>query len=99
MPRTFTCILEFRGGTYISQYEARYPGQALKRWATRERQRLVGSWQAGLTERVFGELEVQELMPLKGLTGAWCASATIDDEFALLNVIATEQSARGRKAG
>ena len=89
MTRTYTFVLEFRGGTYVSQYRGRYPREALKRWSARERQRLVGAWQSGLTTEVFDELGDQELTPLQGMTKVWCATSTIGDDFALLNVVTT----------
>lgn len=91
MTRTFTFVLEFRGGTYVSQYRGRYPREALKRWSAGERRRLVGGWQSGFSPNVFDEIAAQELTPLTGLSKVWSATVTIGEDFALLNVITTEQ--------
>jgi hypothetical protein len=84
-------MMEYRGGTYISQVKARSVDYVLLLWAKSLDPHPI----AGFGERRKQELiaAVQEdendLVPLSGLKNAWCASALISSRLALINVVAT----------
>jgi hypothetical protein len=87
----FTFILEYRGGTHISQVTARSPKAALQRWAMSRR-----VWSAiSSALRVRGRIEAsaflaENLVAVEGTTGVWCTTASVRRSFALVNVIRTE---------
>ena len=85
----FTVILDFKGGTYISQVRARTPSEALRSWA--KSRALTGVY--GLTARGRIKLRetLDELVELDGLKNAWCATASPGRVSALINLVRTEE--------
>ena len=83
----FTVVLDFGGGTYISQVRARSAPVALRLWAKSEALSKV----QGLTSRDRGKLaeSLDEPVKLDGLKNAWCATAAAGRKFALVNLVRT----------
>jgi hypothetical protein len=93
----YTVILDYRGGTYISQVRADGPREALVTWANeldyseikylgkRGKQRLIDA----LENDPYGINAVTEL---GGLKNAWCGSVTALD--GLINIVKTAQADR-----
>ncbi|MEO6807386.1 MAG: hypothetical protein ABI286_02730 [Edaphobacter sp.] len=88
MTSLFTVILEFGGGTYISQVKAQGPSEALTEWITTQSDADLSSWKLDRTKmaKLFAE-ESPHL--LDGLQNAWCMSASLANGFALANIIKT----------
>jgi hypothetical protein len=78
----YSIILDYRGGTYISQVRARTPRDAAKKWTrtldvnevkhlgAKGKQKLISN----LEEDAYG---LNEPVALTGLTGVWCLSMPI----------------------
>jgi hypothetical protein len=90
----YTVVMDYRGGTYISQVDAGSVAGALKVWAAG----LDTAAIAGLGPRRKIELiddirerlsSGQEPVLLDGLVNAWCVSALTSRGLALINIIAT----------
>ena len=84
----FTVILEFDGGTYISQFEARSPDDA----AVKHRHYLLGLKEMStLTtrKRLADSLSLERLVAIEGLRNVWCCSASVGRKLALVNFVAT----------
>jgi hypothetical protein len=84
--------MEYRGGTYISQVEARSADQVLQPWA----RNLDSGPIAGFEEQdkreliaAFEDHDDARLVPLDGLTNSWCTSTLISGNLVLVNVVAT----------
>jgi hypothetical protein len=88
----FTFILEFRGGTHISQYRGRTAREALRSWSRREAIALQGQWRRTVVDRLFEELLEQRPAPVGHLSGVWCVDASVDHSLALLNIVRTSQT-------
>ena len=76
--RFFTLILDYAGGTYVSQYEARDPAEAMRAWQS-----------ANLIDPNFGQIVgSMDAQPVKleGLSRAWCTSG---EQFANLTIVET----------
>jgi len=90
----FTIILEYRGGTYIAQYAANGPSQALARWAQHAVSRksvapLSARAKAALVQALSeGEGRLDGPTPIAGLPNVWCAGFPIPG--GLVNVIKTD---------
>jgi len=82
----YTVLLDYAGGTYVSQLAASDEQDALRRWLDK-----LGS------ERTAGEVSDEvatafESMPdrpvlIEGLTNAWSASASEKGGLALVNIV------------
>jgi hypothetical protein len=99
MKMLYTVVMEYGGGTYVSQIDASSVEQALRLWAAK----LDAGAVAGLDHEGKVELvdDIEEELsnggqpvPLTGLVNAWCASAWISGRgLMLINIIATVPSA------
>ena len=70
----FTIIMDFKGGTYVSQVLARSPAEALVKWATElEVQEIYGIGKK-LKARLVSQAREADLVPLTGLWGVWCTT-------------------------
>ncbi len=84
----FTVILEFDGGTYISQFQASSADEvavkhadhlvSLKRMSTLTNRR-----------RLADNLLEERPVAIKGLRKVWCCSASVRGKLALVNIVAT----------
>jgi hypothetical protein len=84
--------MEYRGGTYISQVEARYPDQVLQSWARNLDPRSIAFFEEQHKLELIAAIEEHndaQLTPLAGLTNSWCATTLISDELLLINIVAT----------
>lgn len=85
----FTFILDFDGGTYISQIEARSFEAAPAVWAAS----LVPGEVRGMGEASIRELraavEKDSPVQLEGLVQAWCVSALVRGRLALVHMVET----------
>ncbi len=84
----YTFVLDFRGGTYISQVEAGDEIDAVLHWT-----RLLeaappgGRWAHGLARRIRNELEGFPPVPLTGLTDVWSLTSSHGRSLVLVNII------------
>jgi hypothetical protein len=88
MTSLFTVILEFRGGTYVSQMNAQGPSEALTGWITAQSDEDLSSWKLDRIEmtKLFAE---DSPHAVDGLQNAWCMSASLPRGLALVNIIKT----------
>jgi len=90
---TYTVILDYRGGTYISQVSASDERAALVKWAKQikpnEIQQLGPKRHAKLVSDIESNYaDMYSPTPLQGLVNAWCSSAPLSG--GLVNIIRTE---------
>jgi hypothetical protein len=88
MDRLYSIVLDYGGGTYISQVAA--PDQDAA----------VRAWQAGIADDdlktwklIRAEVDILSdvlPIPLDGLENAWCGSASGKSRLILINIIATQ---------
>lgn len=87
----YTIILEFRGGTYISQVRAISEKTAVDQWA-QSLDENVSEVALADRKKLSAEFEIEDPVPLNGTTNAWCTSALVNNDLALLNIIKTDDS-------
>ncbi len=90
----YTVVMDYRGGTYISQVDAGNLAGALETWADTLDQRSIEELgprrKAELTDDIRVQLSSgQEPALLDGLVNVWCAAASTSGGLALINVVAT----------
>jgi hypothetical protein len=84
----FTVVLEFGGGTYISQFKARSPHAAAVKHATH----LISIKDMSTPSdrrRLAGRLSLEEPIAIQGIRNVWCCTASVGRKFALVNIVAT----------
>lgn len=96
----YTIILDFRGGTYVSQVTAGNEREAMRRWASlfaekrpagRPSDRLAKAFLNSLDDKVA-------IVPLDGRIGAWRATAVCGDSLAISNIVGpTYEGPRARE--
>jgi hypothetical protein len=85
----FTMILDYAGGTYISQVSTANEQEAFGAWLARLRSGEIGIAVAQEVAESFDESD-GGIEPLDGLDGVWCTAAvSAKDELALLNIVKT----------
>lgn len=93
----YTVVMDYRGGTYISQVEADDVATALRRWAAAldvwEGERLGPQRKAKLIRKLDEDLAC-DMGPvlLDGLINAWCTTVRLSRGSSLLiHIVATVQ--------
>ena len=87
----FTLVLDYRGGTYVSQVRAASPRRALSLWAQRLHSQGVPGVGGATADRAQAEITAMGIppTPVEGLPHVWCSSLLISGHLALLHIIAT----------
>lgn len=85
----YTIILDFRGGTYVSQVEARDEVDAARRWASLFAiEKSLGRSSPYLAKAVLRDLDNGDHpTQLDGLTGVWCMTALCGGDLAIANIV------------
>lgn len=83
----FTLVVEFRGGTYVSQFLAPTPGAALRAW--------LGSEAAPLGSKAMQSLrkglsDHREPVSVQGVVGVWCETYSVGRDLVLINIVETK---------
>lgn len=84
----YTVVLDYAGGTFVSQCSASDADEALRRWLVQLQSE--GSKSAIPEEVVQAFGRMPDLpVPLVGLSSAWCANASAPAGLATANIIQT----------
>ena len=93
----YTFVLEYDGGTYVSQVLAASKDEAPAAWAASLWPGQVrGMRETNLLELRSG-ITSHSPVPLDGLVNAWCASCLVRGRLALVNVFETAPAATGSR--
>jgi hypothetical protein len=87
----FTVVLEFDGGTYISQFRARSVGRAVAKFASQ----LVGDKAFCTLEarrRLAEGLSGEKLVAIVGVRNVWCCFVSVGRKGALVNIVTTSDA-------
>lgn len=82
-------ILDYDGGTYLSQVKARNPRQACLKWADQLDLRAVFGVARVGKDLLQNEIAEEQPVLLDGLKNVWCMSLRIRDKLAFLHVVQT----------
>jgi hypothetical protein len=84
----FTLILEFDGGTYISQFRAASVVHAVAQYPSH----LLSNKELctlAIRKRLVEALSAEKPVAIEGVRNVWCCSAPVGKRFALLNIVGT----------
>jgi len=84
----YTFIAEYRGGTYISQYEAFDMKTALLMWVNNLDKRYFSVHKKQILQKEVSDNDYFPV-PIDGIDNVWCTSYLSGKYFLLLNVIET----------
>ncbi|MDC7685223.1 hypothetical protein PQU92_18220 [Asticcacaulis sp. BYS171W] len=94
MPALFTFVVEYDGGTYISQLQAEDVGAALLLWCDKfADSEDIPKKTRKLSKTVREDIieHEGEAVLLNGLQNAWCISALRKNKLALINIVKTAE--------
>jgi hypothetical protein len=88
----FTFIMEWNGGTYVSQVEANHIEHAINEWLINLDLEML-SWKQSdidiINEERGGDFPLSYPVALDGLFNVWCFSPNIKDILAIVNIVKT----------
>jgi hypothetical protein len=87
----FTVVLEFDGGTYISQFRAASAQTA----AVKHAAHLIGNKAVGtlaIRKRLAHGLSADRPVSIQGVLNVWCCSTSVNKKFAMVNIVATAEA-------
>lgn len=80
----YTLLLDYRGGTYISQITADSESLALDLWTP--------SIQDDVEKDLVSELRRDRLVQIEDTKNVWCTTAIVRDNLAVMNIVKTDTS-------
>jgi len=90
--RLYTLIIDFDGGTYITQAHAENVDSAaiacVKKWKLDEGMPVTGEDKS----EILAQLKSELFVPLSDLENIWCGCVTINNLLATLNLVLTENN-------
>ena len=91
----YTVILDFRGGTYISQVRASSISTAMLKWADKLKEDkehpLNSSTRASFARQLDLKPEWNILVPIDGCKHTWCGGCLVGDDYGTFHVVATAE--------
>jgi len=87
----YTFIMEYAGGTYISQVSALSEKSACVKWAERLNVSEVQGLGLRGKESLIQQMKDESPVPLTGTVNAWCTGALIRGKSALINLVQTDR--------
>ena len=84
---TYTVILEYLGGTYISQVSGTSAQQAVRKWIEGAPESDLSIW--SITRDELATVSSNAPSPIEGLSNVWCTSGTTNEGLILVHVVST----------
>lgn len=88
----YTFVMDYLGGTYVSQFEAENIDSAIHKWAhSLDTDNIDGLGPVG-KKRLINEVALTDETPthLNGLKNVWCICGRTSKGMALINIVLTE---------
>ena len=86
--KKYTFIVEYRGGTYISQYVALDLNAALLMWVNNLDKRYFSAHKKQMLLEEISDIDFFPV-PIEGVDNVWCRSYLSGKYFLLLNIVET----------
>ena len=87
----YTFIMEYSGGTYVSQVKASSPRSACIKWARNLDVSQVGALSLKSKDSLIEQMKTELPAPIDGMSNVWCAAALLRGGLALINFVRTDQ--------
>ena len=86
----YTFILEYKGGTYISQIESGSPANAFVKGAKSMEAVDVAGLRWKGKRSLIEQMKSKDFASIKVLTNVWCNTALIFNQLAIVTIIQTD---------
>jgi len=87
----YSVLLEYAGGTYVSQVVASSPKDALVKWTRQLDASVVWGMGKKSLEILRDDMREETPVPLTGLNNIWCTDALIRGKGSTIHVVQTVQ--------
>lgn len=88
--KLFTFVLDFRGGTYLSQVWATSLNQACRKWVQQLDTKDIYGLDPKSIPRLMEQMLEEFPVTVNGVQNVWCMSALIRGQLALIHIIQTD---------
>lgn len=96
VPRTYTILCDFRGGTYVSQVVADDVCGAVAEWVVYLADtRPIPRVSTYLAKTVAAQIKDGGPVPLNGLVRVWCLTAVCGKDLVIVNIVETAHESNG----
>ncbi len=85
----FTLLMEFKGGTYLSQIRAPSPDSALEKWAQGLQVKDIEGMTAAIKRQFVEWLPEARPVEVAGLKSTWCSGFVSRSSSALVHIFRT----------
>lgn len=89
MDKTYTFVLDWEGGAYLSQFTSATLDQAIRSWAASIDMTVIGA-STESKEKFLASIEYENPVKITGLTSVWCISPSIDGRIGFLHIVRTD---------
>ena len=86
----YTFVLDFEGGTYISQVKAHDLKTAKVSWLAQLNIQSIPNFTEYMKEEILSGLNLENDVEVTGLIGVWCCSFLSCERFGLVHAIKTD---------
>ena len=86
----YTFVLDFRGGTYLSQVEAVDPFEAKAIWASNLDYKNIEGIGKKTKKDLIIQVDDEEPIPIVGLKKVWCISVLLRGHLGMVHYVQTE---------
>jgi hypothetical protein len=90
----YTFLMEYAGGTYVSQVKAASPKSACLKWAKSLDVSQINGMRERSKQALLKQMKEEAPLPLDGLLNAWCTTAYLRKGLVLINLVKTENEKR-----
>lgn len=88
--KTFTFIMELRGGTYISQVKSVGLSDAIVQWGSQLNIDEIKYFSHKTKDELIGKLHEDSPAPIEGIKAVWVICYTLQVGFAMVNIVQTD---------
>ena len=86
----YTFLLEYKGGTYLSQIKAESPQNALTKWSESLSVTEIKGLGEKTKEQLIKDTKLEEPCLIEGMSNVWCATFVLANNLALLHYVQTK---------
>jgi len=86
----YTLVLDYQGGTYVSQVNASSPNKAFQIGLESLDLSQIHGLGAATQKKLVNQVREYPPVPLDGLKNVWCATASVRGTLALMNLVQTQ---------
>jgi hypothetical protein len=93
----YTLVLDYAGGTYVSQISAPSEKSACVKWARQLDVSAIPGLGHKAKESLVQQMKADSPVAFTGTVNAWCTSASVRGKLALINLVRTARNGNPRQ--